>query len=221
MKKLVVAAILTIIICVCWLLYLNYSHQRFIDDIGTTPMSSTQSTKTSDIQTLSDDADAVQVDVTTSEGEVKNASITDIETTDGLNENHFQKTTVEEVINSFERQLTEVDGLKATKTKDAFENFLESQGITIEQYEKQEIAHETLQRIINNPKRWLDGNPDLILVTNEEMDELFKSNDILLDRKHETPTSGESVLPKDAIGIKQNADGSWSFVYKTDREPTQ
>ena len=221
MKKLVIAAILTIIICACWLLYLNYDHKRFIDDIGTTPMSSTQSTKTSDIQTLSDDADAVQIDVTTSEGEVKNAPITDIETTDRLNENHSQKATVEEVINSFERQLTEADGLKATKTKDAFENFLESQGITIEQYEKQEIAHGTLQRIINNPKRWLDGNPNLILVTNEEMDELFKANDILLDRKHETPTSGESVLPKDAIGIKQNAYGSWSFVYKTDREPTQ
>ena len=213
MKKLVIAAILTIIICACWLLYLNYDQQRFIDDFGTAQMSSTQSTKTSDIQTLSDDADAVQVDVTTSKGEVKNASITDIETTDGLNENHFQKTTVEEVINSFERQLSEADGLKVTKTKEAFENFLESQGITIEQYEKQEIAHETLQRIITNSKRWLDGNPDLILVTDEEVDELFKANDILLDRKYETPTSGESILPKDAIGIKQNADGSWSLEF--------
>lgn len=212
MKKLIFTSILLIILCAAWMLYLNYSHKRFIDDIGMPPVSSTKSTNTPDTPTVPDEGETIQVDVTPSESVVENVATTDKQTKVGLKAKHPQKATVEEVIELFEKQLTEADGPEATKTKNAFEDFLESQGISREEYERQTIALETLQRLINNPVRWLDGNPNMIFLTDDELDELFEMNDSSFSIKQETPMRRESILPKDAIGIKQNEDGSWSFV---------
>ena len=237
MKKIVIAAILTIIIFTCWLLYLNYSHQRFIDDIGVTHKTSKRSTTNkTDTQTFSDDAQSNPVDEKPSDNEVKSSPLINKRTYDGTDEKPLQKTTVEKVINSFEKQIKEAQGSKRIETENTFERFLESQGITIEQYEKQEIALETLQRIINNPMRWLDGNPNMILISNEELGEILDANDNFLENldedmlerissslntKDETQIGGSSILPKNAKGIKQNTDGSWSFVYETKQNPTQ
>lgn len=231
MKKIVIAAILTIIICTCWLLYLNYCHQRFIDDIGVTHKTSKRSTNKTDTQTFSDDAQSNPVDEKPSNNEVKSSPLINKTTYEGTDEKPLQKTTVEKVINSFEKQIKEAQGSKRIETENTFERFLESQGITIEQYEKQEIALETLQRIINNPMRWLDGNPNMILISNEELGEILDASDNFLENLDQdmleriSPSlntkGGESILPKDAIGIKQNKDGSWSFVYETEQNPTQ
>ena len=171
MKKLFFTAILLIILCTTWMLYLNYSHKRFIDDIGIPPMPSTKSINTSDTLTASNDEETVHVDVTPSE----TVSTTDTHTKAELVEKHPQNASVEEVRESFEKRLTEVDGSQTTKTKDTFEDFLEShletflelEGITKEEYEeKKEIAQEVMQRINNVENVFLlrheDGSWSLI-----------------------------------------------------------
>jgi hypothetical protein len=209
-----------------------------VDDLRVISPSSTQSTNTSNTSVVSDDRETNHVDGTPSEIVDKNAFATDKQTKVGLKEKHPQKATVEDVIKSFEKRLSESDGPEATKTKNAFEDFLESQGISREEYERQAIAQETLQRplnnvhpdmflevqtgsetlqrLLNNPMRWLeDGNPNMIPLTNDELDALFnefsEANNILLqdlDQEQETPMRNESILPKDAVGIKQNDDGT-------------
>ena len=165
MKKLFFTAILLIILCTTWMLYLNYSHKRFIDDIGIPPMPSTKSINTSDTLTASNDEETVHVDVTPSE----TVSTTDTHTKAELVEKHPQNASVEEVRESFEKRLTEVDGSQTTKTKDTFEDFLEShletflesEGITKEEYEeKKEIAQEVMQRLNNVDVVLLRQNED-------------------------------------------------------------
>ena len=171
MKKLIFTSILLIILCAAWMLYLNYSHKRFIDDIGMPSMSSTKSTNTSDTLTAPNDEETVHVDVTPSE----TVSTTDTHTKAELVEKHPQNASVEEVRESFEKRLTAVDGSQTTKTKDTFEDFLEShletflelEGITKEEYEeKKEIAQEVMQRINNVENVFLlrheDGSWSLI-----------------------------------------------------------
>ena len=220
MKKLIFTLILSIILCIAWMLYVNYSHKRFVDDLRIISPSSTQSTNTSDTSVVSDDGETNHVDGTSSEIVDENVFTTDKQMKVGLKEKHPQKATVEDVIKSFEKRLSESDGPEATKTKNAFEDFLESQGVTKEEYEKQAIAREVMQRIINNPMRWLDGNPNLILVTDDEIDALFDAKDIL-PYDSDQIKSADSILPKGAVGIKQNDDGTWSFVYETNQDATQ
>ena len=165
MKKLFFTSILLIILCTTWMLYLNYSHKRFIDDIGILPMPSTKSINTSDTLTASNDEETVHVDVTPSE----TVSTTDTHTKAELVEKHPQNASVEEVRESFEKRLSEVDGSQTTKTKDTFEDFLEShfetflesEGITKEEYEeKKEIAQEVMQRLNNVDVVLLRQNED-------------------------------------------------------------
>ncbi len=160
MKKVIVTFVVLIVLGTVWTLFLEHEKRRFVDSLPKPPIIVTQpvdAVGASAVPEEPDSATAVPgpwvpiVENTTAVGEqTEGAEVPD---------ENVQEFTVEEMIELFEGELAETTGPQHDDVNNSFEEFLESQGITREEYEKQEIARDTLQRILSNPTNVLVGQP--------------------------------------------------------------
>ena len=151
----IITLILLVSLCTAWMLYQYHSYKRFVDDIETLNSTSTQSTNTSDTLTEPDNTS-------------RTSELTKVELS-SMEKPNFSES---------EKPDTELQKPTATIVEDAYEDFPESDSITEKIYEKREIHTEKrplflndprFQRLRNDPKNWLDGNPNVLVLTNNEI----------------------------------------------------
>ena len=174
MKRIVFIAILLLILGIGWTIYLEYSNKRFAENLpkALTPISQSISTeKSATTPQNSNDATIVPgawvplVDAPTA---------SELNETDPAPSKDAPEITIGEMINWFEEEFAEelAEDTGDAEIKETFQAFLESEEITMEEYEKREIAQETLQRFLKNPENVLAGRPmtvGAVYLTNEDV----------------------------------------------------
>ena len=160
MKKVIVTTLILIVLGTVWTLFLEHEKRRFEESLPKVPIMVTQPVDAVDTSAVSEESDSA----TEVPGQWipigDNASTAGKQTeVEAVPHEDTEEFTVEEMIELFEAELAETAGPQHNEVNNSFEEFLESQGITREEYEKQEIARETLHRILANPANVLVGQP--------------------------------------------------------------
>ena len=167
MKKIVFTVTLLISLGTVWVLYLEYDDKRFLEKLPKSPSPDIQRTNATNTPTPqgtgassgSEDRNTntivpepripVEETPTTSE-QTKPAALLHEDTAE---------ITVAAMIDFFKEALAQSDSSREAEIKDAFENFLESEGITQKEYERPEIAQEVLNRFMKDPANVIAGSP--------------------------------------------------------------
>ena len=160
MKKVIVTFVVLIVLGTVWTLFLEHEKRRFEESLPKVPIMVTQPVDAVDTSAVSEESDSA----TEVPGQWipigDNASTAGKQTeVEAVPHEDTEEFTVEEMIELFEAELAETAAPQHNEVNNSFEEFLASQGITREEYEKQEIAKETLQRILANPANVLVGQP--------------------------------------------------------------
>ena len=159
MKKVIVTFGVFIVWGTVWTLFLEREKRRFVDSLPKVPTTVTQPVDATSPPAVDAETDSATPVPSPWMPIVENPTPANgTEMGEALDED-VQDFTVEEMIELFEGALAETQGPQHDDVKNSFEEFLASQGITREEYEKQEIARETLQRILSNPANVLVGQP--------------------------------------------------------------
>ena len=160
MKKVIVTTLILIVLGTVWTLFLEHEKRRFEESLPKVPILVTQPVDAVDTSAVSEESDsATEVPgqwIPIGDNASTAGKQTEVEPVPHEDTEEF---TVEEMIELFEAGLAETAGPQHNEVNNSFEEFLESQGITREEYEKQEIARETLHRILANPANVLVGQP--------------------------------------------------------------
>ena len=183
MKTVIVTFGILIVLGTVWTLFLEHEKRRFVESLPKPPPTVTQPVDATRTPAVYEEPDAA----TTVPGPwmpiVENPTTAGGEEMDEAQDEDIQDFTVEEMIELFEGELAETKGPQHDDVKDSFEEFLASQGITREEYEKQEIARETLQRILSNPANVLVGQPmevgAVYVMSASQQEELLKAAIVL------------------------------------------
>ena len=197
MKKFIVTTLILIVLGTVWTLFLEHEKRRFVDSLPKPPIMVTQPVDAVDTSAESEESDSATAvpgqwipigDNASTEGKQTAVEAVPHEDTEEF--------TVEEMIELFEAELTETAGPQHNEVNNAFEEFLASQGITREEYEKQEIARETLQRILANPANVLVGQPlevGAVYVMSASQQEALLKAAIVLDPTQENKRALERL----------------------------
>ena len=159
MKKVIVTFGVFIVLGTVWTLFLEREKRRFVDSLPKVPTTVTQPVDATSPPAVDEEPDSAATVPSPWMPIVENPTTADGTEMGEPPDEDLQDFTVEEMIELFEGELAETKGLQHDDVKTSFEEFLASQGITSEEYEKQEIARETLQRILSNPANVLVGQP--------------------------------------------------------------
>ena len=160
MKKVIVTFVVLIVLGTVWTLFLEHEKRRFEESLPKVPILVTQPVDAVDTSAVSEESDSAPAVPGQWIPIGDNASTEDKQTeVEAVPHEDTEEFTVEEMIELFEAELAETAGPQHNEVNNSFEEFLASQGITREEYEKQEIARETLHRILANPANVLVGQP--------------------------------------------------------------
>ena len=183
MKKVVVTFVVLIVLGTVWTLFLEHEKRRFVDSLPKVPTTVTQSVNTADIPAASETGESVDV-----AGSPRAASTIvekpreEVERT--YRHPHAERLdSQEEAAVSFEALPAEGETSPEAEIEDSFASFLDSLGMSEAEYERREIATETVRRITNNPKNWVKGRPGevgfMFVLTGKENREFIEANYLL------------------------------------------
>ncbi|MCY3551217.1 MAG: hypothetical protein OXN27_06410 [Candidatus Poribacteria bacterium] len=147
MKRVIFTALFLIVLGSAWMLYLEYSNKRFVENLPKVRPTSTLSVNTNTENTESGNSNITDVDSVLSETVPDNSHA---ESEHVHPHTDMPELTVEEMRVPIEVPLAELEELQ---NDDTTENF-ESPEPMAEEYVR---ARETLERIYMNPENWLKG----------------------------------------------------------------
>ena len=183
MKKVVVTFVVLIVLGTVWTLFLEHEKRRFVDSLPKVPTTVTQPVNTADIPAASETGESVDV-----AGSPRAASTIVEKPREEVERPYLHPhaerlDSQEEAAVSFQELPAEDETPPDSGTKDSFASFLDSLGMSEEEYERRRIATETVRRITNNPKNWVKGRPGevgfMFVLTGEENREFIEANYIL------------------------------------------
>ena len=182
MKTVIVTFGVLIVLATVWTLFLEHEKRRFVESLPKPPPTVTQSVNTADMSAVSETGESADA-----AGSLPEASPIVEEAPAAVEHAHPHAGSLvppEEAEVSFE-ELPAADETPLTSdTKDSFAAFLESLGMSEDEYERKRIATETVMRITNNPENWVKGRPGevgfMFVLTDKENREFLEANNILL-----------------------------------------
>ena len=183
MKKIIVITLILIVLGTVWTLFLEHEKRRFEESLPKVPTTVMQPVNTADVPAASDTGEPADV-----AGSLRAASTIveeqreEVERT-SLHPHAERPDSREEAAVSFEELPAEDETPPEAEREDSFASFLDSLGMSEAEYERREIATETVRRVTNNPKNWVKGRPGEVgfrfVLTGKENREFVEANYIL------------------------------------------
>ena len=185
MKKVIVTFVVLIVLGTVWTLFLEHEKRRFVDSLPKVPTTVTQPVNTADIPAVSETSESADAADALPEAsaivEEAPAQVEHAHLQSHLHEDSLVPLEGTEV--SFEALPAEGETSPEAEIEDSFASFLDSLGMSEAEYERREIATETVRRITNNPKNWVKGRPGevgfMFVLTGKENREFIEANYIL------------------------------------------
>lgn len=155
MKSIVSIAILLLILCGAWTLYLEYNNKRFVEQLPKAPPNLTKNGSTTSTPILENGEISIKQNVPSVSAE--NSIVDKTRVTREHVQEHAYLDKHEDIQKpKDEKPETQVEAEKPPINVDAFEEYLKSHGITMAEYEQ---AKATVEKIIMNPNNWVRGEP--------------------------------------------------------------
>ena len=185
MKKVIVTTLILIVLGTVWTLFLEHEKRRFEESLPKVPILVTQPVNTADVPAASETGESADVaDALPEASAIVEEGPAQVEHAHVHSHLHADRLApLEGTEVSIEELPAEGETPPEAEREESFASFIDSLGMSEAEYERREIATETVRRITNNPKNWVKGRPGEVgfrfVLTGKENREFVEANYIL------------------------------------------